>query len=230
MRELPARVFNLDRGLIHTFLDLTKRPGRTARDYVNGRRSPFINPLTYFLVAATIHLLGLMIADDSIRDHFKNQIDKNTTVSAKLSEHFGDDPGGTLATLYLKVIKQAYTYLFLFFTAIPFALFLRLLAGRLTPSYNLAEITIFAIYTAAHLVLLTGFLVPITGSLNPSFHAMLSMVIYAVYTSFAARGFFEGGFGPVWRTLLALAGGLGTFLVGTLSIFALLLRASLTGG
>lgn len=46
-----ARVFNLERGLVHTAVRLTLSPGRVVRDYLRGRTAPYIHPLAYLVLA-----------------------------------------------------------------------------------------------------------------------------------------------------------------------------------
>lgn len=48
---------NLERGFIHTCLDLFYRPGYLIRDYLNGRRADYNKPLSMLFVLATMHLI-----------------------------------------------------------------------------------------------------------------------------------------------------------------------------
>lgn len=65
-REFAGRVFNLNRGLLHTVVSLAKSPGSVPRDYVEGRRRTYTNPLSFFLLAATLSLLSFQLYEDAM--------------------------------------------------------------------------------------------------------------------------------------------------------------------
>ena len=67
-REFASRVFNLDRGLLHTVTSLARTPGSVPRDYIEGRRRTYTNPLSFFLLAATFSLLSYAVYDDALFD------------------------------------------------------------------------------------------------------------------------------------------------------------------
>ena len=48
---------NMERGFIHTSLELFYRPGYLIRDYIAGRRANYNKPLPMLFVLATVHLL-----------------------------------------------------------------------------------------------------------------------------------------------------------------------------
>ncbi len=67
-----AEITTLDSAFLRTFLGLSVRPGRTAREYVDGRRVRSLNPLKYALFAVTIyvvlaHLFGAQIGPEPER-------------------------------------------------------------------------------------------------------------------------------------------------------------------
>jgi hypothetical protein len=45
---------DLDRGVLHTLLELFRRPDRVVADYLRGRTIPYTNPAKYFLLALTL--------------------------------------------------------------------------------------------------------------------------------------------------------------------------------
>lgn len=67
-REFASRVFNLDRGLLHTVTSLARSPGSVPCDYVEGRRRTYTNPLSFFLLAATLSLLTYGLYDEALLD------------------------------------------------------------------------------------------------------------------------------------------------------------------
>ena len=219
VRELPTRLFNFDRGLLHTFLAMVRRPGAVPRDYVNGRRSPYISPLTYFLVAATVQLIALTLSQDVLLQHIGQQLAQDPMVGERLTERLGEDALQTVGKIYLSLLKQAYTYLFLLCMSLPFALYLRLFTGRLPPRHNLAELLVFSIFTSAHMVLVTGLILPVTTRISPLLHVTLSVGLYATIGLFAARDFFDGGWRRYPLVLISLVAAMGTFFVSLMILF-----------
>jgi len=65
-RESLLRAFDLEDGFLHTLTSLSLRPGRVIRDYVQGRRKPFTNPVSYCFLVVTIYALTINILDVEI--------------------------------------------------------------------------------------------------------------------------------------------------------------------
>jgi len=66
-RNSLFRLLDLDGGFLHTLVALSIRPGETIRRYVDGRRRPLTDPVSYSflmvtLYALTINLLGVEIS------------------------------------------------------------------------------------------------------------------------------------------------------------------------
>lgn len=64
IRQVAERVFELERGLWPTVSGLTIDPGRVLRRYLGGKRRRYVNPASYFLVAAAA--LSLVVTGGSI--------------------------------------------------------------------------------------------------------------------------------------------------------------------
>ena len=223
LRQLPTRFFNLDRGLLHTFVDLFRRPGGVPRDFVDGKRRPYTNPLTYFLVAATVQLIALTVSEGVMQARLAEQFAEGSAALEPVVSRLGDNAFDQMAELYISLVKQGYTYLFLLFMSLPFAVFLRLLTFRLRPHHNLAESAVFALYTSAHLVLVTGLMAPLTMRIDLNLHAFGSITIYFIYTAFAVRGFYGPGVGRKLLVLVALAGAFLLFVLVLMGLFLVLL-------
>lgn len=54
----------MDSGLLHTIIDLLYRPGYMVRDYLQGRRTEYINPVKLLIILAGL----CMIIPDSVQD------------------------------------------------------------------------------------------------------------------------------------------------------------------
>lgn len=53
-RQVAHDVLNVDRGLLFTALELTRRPGDAIRDYVDGRRVRYTGPVKYFILTVAL--------------------------------------------------------------------------------------------------------------------------------------------------------------------------------
>jgi hypothetical protein len=54
VKQVAHDVLNLDRGLLFTALELTRRPGDAIRDYVEGKRVRYTGPVKYFILTLAV--------------------------------------------------------------------------------------------------------------------------------------------------------------------------------
>jgi len=54
IRNFTDRFIHVDRGLLHTVIDLLIRPGYMVRDYLRGRRAEYIDPLLLIIIIIAI--------------------------------------------------------------------------------------------------------------------------------------------------------------------------------
>lgn len=128
---------HLEKGLLHTFVDLLGRPGLLLRGYFDGtHRREYTNPIAYILLAAAASLLSF----STYREAF----------TAWMRSGMGMPPVAGAPDAFLKAYMEnllavsqrtAVTSTLL---AIPLALFLWLLFR--SPRFNLAESFAFALY------------------------------------------------------------------------------------
>lgn len=52
-----AEVASFDTAFLRTFIGLTRDPGRVAREYIEGRRARYMNPLKYAFFAVTVYVV-----------------------------------------------------------------------------------------------------------------------------------------------------------------------------
>ena len=55
-----ARYLSLEKGAVHTSVELMKRPGAVINDYIRGRTKPYSNPIQYYLLMMTIWQLAVL--------------------------------------------------------------------------------------------------------------------------------------------------------------------------
>jgi hypothetical protein len=57
VRDFVVRKLGLEGGLLRTIVDLTLRPASMIRDYINGRRQRYTNPVAYLLLTGSAYVL-----------------------------------------------------------------------------------------------------------------------------------------------------------------------------
>jgi hypothetical protein len=177
IRDAADAAFNLDSGLLHTGLALTRRPGGMAREYVAGRTRPYTNPAKYLLICAALATFA------SIASGFADlQVDQ----VAAASPEAGED----VAVLLRNVQRYFNLILVLGLPALP--LLTRILF-RGSP-YNFTEHLVFNTYVYAHQNLL---IIPVLPAVflfqNPAVFGGLYMLVTTTYYIWACRGFFAFG-------------------------------------
>ena len=175
--------FNLERGLIKTFVDLTKRPGQMLLTYLDGtRRKKYVNVIAYWVLSVTLSVGVISFNDyqsvipDETRAELLAMFDGD---SAKLDEYL------SVLDIFTKNI-QSIAYILL-----PIISLITLWIFRF---WNLTyvEHLIVNAYAAAHAQILTvpvyavGVLFdPVTFSVISSVIMTSTMFIFAIYVSWA---------------------------------------------
>lgn len=85
--------------LLHTFRDLTVRPGTTIRRYLRGTRQAYYNPVDYALLMAGLSILLSLFLNASLFEQRKVAAMANTADKAFMADVLGDI--GTLMNLAL---------------------------------------------------------------------------------------------------------------------------------
>ena len=123
--DLIGKALNLDSSLLRTFVGLTFRPGSVCREYVNGKRTLYTNPVTYLLLFVVLNA----VANSLIRSV--------TGYRAHAFELVEEDWNGPLTLLF--VVPMAFSVA---------------LAFRRT-AHTLAETYVVILYSLTHASLLT---------------------------------------------------------------------------
>lgn len=199
LRDAADAAFNLDSGLLHTALTLTRRPGEMVREYLAGRTRPYTNPAKYLIICAAVATFA------SIASGFADlQVDQVATASP--------DAADEVAARLTNVQRYFNLILILGLPALP--LLTRLLFRR--SPYNLTEHLVFNTYVYAHQNLL---MVPVLPAIflfrNAAVFGVLYVAVTTAYYIWACRGFF--GFGvlsTVVRGILTMVLFTVVFMVG----------------
>jgi len=185
LREVVERFFDVDKGWLRTVRELTLGPGAMIRRYVQGHRKVYANPFAYLVVGTAVNIMAQNVVGFQER---MIATTSSSTVDSPLQMEF--------ATRFAELVSQNALYVSIGIL-VPLALLVRLFFRR--SGYNLAECFVFALYSVGHLALLGFVLVPLYMLLPPSaaIQGIVGITVALIYTVYAARGFFSGGFVPV---------------------------------
>ncbi len=86
--EFFASLFSYDSRLSHTMTAMLFKPGKISKDYVNGKRSTYVNPFRFFLSISVLFFIinGLFIDFDTISSKLNKNI--NTTEFKEITNSF----------------------------------------------------------------------------------------------------------------------------------------------
>jgi len=66
LRDFAERAFDLDQGLLYTIRSLTTNPGLVSRNYVEGLRRPYVNPLGYLILTVALSVVVVNMIGDAL--------------------------------------------------------------------------------------------------------------------------------------------------------------------
>ena len=190
--ELAGQFLEVDRGLLHTFVDLLRRPGTMIREYIQGRRRSYTSPLAYILIATALSVLRSAMTPDTA----KKLADMNTSIKPTLSLIYSPAQIG----VFMRIEELITTNKFAMdaFLLVPIVLSLRFLFRK--QRVNLAELGVFACYTFGQATLVTILVgLPLLFFPAASLYSALFMAITLGYLVYAGVGFFGKGVGTVLR-------------------------------
>ena len=244
-REFSSRVFNLDRGLLHTVTSLARDPGSVPRDYVEGRRRTYTNPLSFFLLATAFSLLTMGTYEDEMREQAREVIAAQQAAddaehaghdhvdeSSEFEERMGTREEFVMGFMedFLTVMKRWSTYLTLLL-CVPVVLLLRVLFG---PARNVAELSVFALYTVGLGVLVSAVLMPAFVHAGWTMHPAFVVVgtgIYAAITAWGAVRFYdEPPVGAAARGAVAMVVAYGLYYVAIMVLGTVIVIARIMDG
>ena len=226
-KELFSKVTDLDRGLLHTFIELLTRPGSVIRDYVSGRQKPYLNPLTYFFVGTALQMVSLYLSRDFLVDSFRKSLSQRIPLEAEnLRKAFGKDVALGIAECYLDAIQQGYAYAALFCFCLPFAFLMTWLHSSRKQSihFRLGETGVFALFCFAQMLVLTAILTPIMIHIGSMAQILMALGTYIVYPQIVHTGFFESTIWGRIKTAIATMISSSLFFASIIAIFLVSVR------
>ncbi len=171
-------ISNVDRGFLHTVVVLFTQPGQTIQDYVSGRTRPYMNPLRYAILWATISVV--LNITFGVYEGTQSEISA-AFVPEEDAEEFLENQRQALR--FMQPFLNFLPILLVPFTAFYFRLFTR---SRLP--FNFAEHMVAGFFSMGQLSLISIPFISIfliTGS--ASYSLWVGMVTFVVYFGFVYR-------------------------------------------
>ena len=178
-------VTDADRGLLPTLRDLTLRPAAMCRNYIGGQRRRYINPISYFLLVATLQFIDFYLSEDALTDMLSESLREAAAVQGLEANEaaIAEQAASTIDNL-----MSFGTYGIFFFVCIPYALLLRLAHWR--ARWNLAELSVVAIFTVSHSMLITSLLSLITLNISFQLYSVVTLSVFAIMAVWVGVTFF----------------------------------------
>jgi hypothetical protein len=194
--DFIVRKLGLEGGLLRTVVELTARPHVMIREYVDGRRQRYTNPVAYLLLVAGLYVLVSRLWADAL--------------AAGLRLQNGEADGAEVQSFMEAMVQvQLYTDQHPSLMTMVLCLFLvPTLRVLFRGTVNTAEASVFTLFVSAHLLLLQ--VVVGTGALVLSadlYRAITGPATFvpAVALLFSAGRFFGTRFTSYLKVALALA-------------------------
>lgn len=205
IKELFSRVTDLERGLLHTFVDMMVHPGVVVRDYVMGKQKPYVNPLTYFFIGTALTMISLFLCQSILVENMQKSFgrDVNGPARAQLDKIFDGDGALGVAECYITAVQQGYAYLAFFCFCFPFAVLLRWFHALPGGKFRLAETMVFSLFCFGQMLIITAFLTPITIRIGTSVQLIAALATYIVFPLHAHTSFFRSTWTARLLTILA---------------------------
>jgi hypothetical protein len=205
---------NLGGGVWRTLADGARDPGALARKYIEGERQQVINPVSYFLIAATLAFLAFgLLEGEYIRmqaDQIRAQWaavgvspDQVFAEGSPFREQLGWTSAEDLAGGVFGVLRQVKTYFGLVILLLAAGVLRGLFSGK-----TYAELVVFELYTVAQVNLFEAVLIPVLGSWSPTAAFAAGPLLLLFLHAVAGSSFFGKGWKGWLLPPLAIAAAL----------------------
>lgn len=212
-----AQFFKLERGVFRTLRDMTRRPGDVILGYIAGKRRRYVNPFTYLVAGSAVTLLSFALVSDIFEGFMRASMESRESA-------MGLEGAQKAAYIDMTLGLTKYSTQMMLAMAVPFALMLRLLFRK--SGLNLAEISVYTLFTYGHVMMLSGIaafaypLLPLAPSTMPVFILFGSFLFYflvIIVTSYQTFG------RKIWSVVKALFAYLVSYVIYS-AVMALTIR------
>ncbi len=195
IRDLIAELidsFNFERGFLHTFKELSYRPGHAIREYIGGKRKGNMNPMKYLLLVSAIAALVNVFIPFEEYIQFEIGAGEDAEKAEKVKQAFFE--------LFLKITNQYFSALMVI--GVPFsALLTKLFFFKHRVNY--AKHMVLNAYQSAHILWGYIFIMAIILVTDKSFidsANIVYMVLFLLYSIFVFIQFFQPKY-RIWAVI-----------------------------
>jgi hypothetical protein len=214
IKDLPHAIFHVDHGFFYNLKNLFTRPGFAIKDYLDGRRKPFFNPVTYLVILLVLNYIAVKVTNLHYYD--EQELLSMSPKEIQFIKDYDKTQWWFLEhTYYYMLIAIPVSSVFYYF-------FFRLFRIK----YNLAECAIILMFIIAQGVFMQSCIYFAVGWVrNGAFIRgieIVNLAILILYASYAIYQLFNPAKRKLWRILASLIGGSITLLLMLLSAYWLL--------
>jgi hypothetical protein len=183
VRDVVERVFDLDQGVLHTFWHLVIRPGTVARQYVEGLRKPYVNPIAYIVIGVAVTVVGMDLLGDRLVDvMYWPYVKDGQTMPGDFD----------IVVFWEEILKPSLTYLTLFL-AVPMTLVIYFFY-RKSHDYTFVETLVPVVYGSVQASLYTLIVYPVMLLVPPMVGFVIgqtSLIIVVLVIGQTMYGFYD---------------------------------------
>ena len=187
LQDFIANLFNLEAPILRTVKELTIRPGKFCRDFIEGKRVSKYKPVQYYLLIATVYFLFYFAFDINQESFNKSNVygpENNTLQMSAEAEKINSGVKQFLVVFMdnIKYIDVAYILVIAFLAKLFFK----------KSGYNYVETLVTIFYIKAHALgigLIFVLLEPLLGFAVFQLGGLVSLI----YTLWAMAQFFNSG-------------------------------------
>lgn len=171
LSDFQARIYGFDNMFLRTVKDLTKKPGKVAKDFINGNRVKYFGPVGYFFFLLSVYLLmASLLSVDLFEFTEASSAFRDPNVRA---DHFQHDMvvwmNDNMRLLSLVVLLSMVFFTWIFFRR---------------SGYNFVETTVLIFFVQGHVIWLSIFSLIIYKFFGYALDAFFILFIGAIYILF----------------------------------------------
>ncbi|VXC15795.1 conserved membrane hypothetical protein [Flavobacterium sp. 9AF] len=181
--EILDKFFNIDNKFYQTFLTLLKQPQEVVGGYIDGKRSKYFNPISYFAFSLTLSGIYFYLMQ-------KGFIDYNVAMNS-MQNAYETEMQKEIATKINKFVLEYSNVITILFIPI-YVLFTKILFSK-AKSYNWAEHFIVNIYLYSEASIITTLLL-LLSVINTKIlmtMSMLSFLLQFIYFVYSLKKVFD---------------------------------------
>ncbi len=217
LKQGLRKFLSIEQGWVNTAVGLTRSPGTMLKEYIAGNRSAYMHPLSYLVLNSLMVFFAMQLFNLQEMLMSSDNYDFGASVTPMQIRSQAETSGFAFQNNNL-------TYIGL---VIPLAFFLRWFFRK--TGYNLAEMSVVALYTVSHAGLISILVMPVLliWDLNALDYTIIGLSVSLSFFLYAAWSFFNRSIWAGIKTCFAYLFAYVTFIIifsTVIVVFQLLVR------